>query len=70
MSARECAGRESAFHHRGVYPRAWRAAADAPQAQMMILPHISRFGIFIDPAAIEAIIGWLRTLTQGAGVGQ
>jgi hypothetical protein len=37
---------------------------------MMIRPHISRFGIFTDPAAIEAIIGWLRTLPQGAGAGQ
>jgi non-heme chloroperoxidase len=45
-------------------------AADAPQAQTMILPHIGHFGIFADPAALEAIVGWLRALPQGAGTGQ
>ena len=53
-------------------PEAMRAvfAADAPQAQMMILPRIGHFGIFSDPAALEAIVGWLRALPQGAGAGQ
>jgi hypothetical protein len=34
-----------------------------------ILPKINHFGIFAEPAALDAMAGWLRTL-PGAGAGQ
>jgi pimeloyl-ACP methyl ester carboxylesterase len=37
-------------------------AANAPQAQVTILPQTTHFGIFTDPRAFDAITGWLRTL--------
>ncbi len=37
-------------------------AANAPKAQMAILPHINHFGIFKDPAALKKIEEWLRAL--------
>jgi non-heme chloroperoxidase len=45
-------------------------AADAPQAQTVILPGITHFGIFSDPAALDAMAAWLRALPAGAGAGQ
>jgi len=36
--------------------------ADAPKAQMKIIPGISHFGIFTEPAALEMAATWLRTL--------
>jgi pimeloyl-ACP methyl ester carboxylesterase len=42
-------------------------ATYAPRAQTVILPDINHFGIFIDPAALAAIGGWMRGLPQGAG---
>jgi alpha-beta hydrolase superfamily lysophospholipase len=41
--------------------------ADAPQAQMKILPGISHFGIFSEPAALDIAAGWMRALPNGAG---
>jgi non-heme chloroperoxidase len=41
-------------------------AADAPQAQITILPSVNHFGIFSDPAALKAVAGWLRSLPRGA----
>jgi non-heme chloroperoxidase len=45
-------------------PDALRAllAADAPRAEMKILPGIGHFGIFSDPAALDVAAGWLRGL--------
>ena len=37
-------------------------AADAPQAQVTIMPEISHFGIFTEPAAWNAISSWLQKL--------
>jgi pimeloyl-ACP methyl ester carboxylesterase len=52
-----------------IDPDALRAlmAADAPRAEMKILPGISHFGIFSDPAALAAAAGWLRGLPESAG---
>ena len=54
-----------------VDPDALRAlfATNAAQAQFKILPKINHFGIFVEPAALDAMAGWLRTL-PGAGAGQ
>lgn len=40
--------------------------ADDPQAQITTMPGISHFGIFSEPAALDAIAGWLRTLPGGS----
>jgi non-heme chloroperoxidase len=40
-------------------------AADDPQAQLMTMPGISHFGIFSEPAALDATAAWLRTLPPG-----
>jgi non-heme chloroperoxidase len=42
-------------------------AADAPQAEMKILPDVSHFGVFSDPPAIEAATTWMRTLPERTG---
>jgi pimeloyl-ACP methyl ester carboxylesterase len=42
-------------------------AADAPQAQMKIMPDINHFGIFSDPAALAAAAAWMRGLPDGGG---
>jgi len=42
-------------------------AADDPQAKTMIFPHVNHFGIFSDPAVIEVMAAWMRTLPDGAG---
>jgi alpha-beta hydrolase superfamily lysophospholipase len=49
-------------------PEAMRAvfAAAAPRAEMNILPGISHFGIFSDPAALDVAVGWLRGLPESA----
>jgi non-heme chloroperoxidase len=39
---------------------------DAPAAQMKILPGISHFGIFSDPAPLDLAASWLRALPDGA----
>jgi non-heme chloroperoxidase len=41
-------------------------AADAPHAQMTILPGVSHFGIFSEPASLDAAAGWMRGLPDGA----
>ena len=33
---------------------------------MKILPGISHFGIFSDPAALDVAVGWLRGLPESA----
>jgi pimeloyl-ACP methyl ester carboxylesterase len=40
-------------------------AADAPQAEMKILPGISHFGIFSDPGALAVATEWMRGLPEG-----
>lgn len=45
-------------------------AADAPAARTMILPGISHFGIFSDPAALDAMATWLRGWPPGEAAGQ
>jgi non-heme chloroperoxidase len=49
-------------------PDALRAlvAADAPRAEMKILPGITHFGIFNDPAALDVAAAWLRALPGAA----
>ncbi len=49
-------------------PEAMRAvfAAAAPRAEMKILPGISHFGIFSDPATLDVAVGWLRGLPESA----
>jgi non-heme chloroperoxidase len=42
-------------------------AADAPRAEMKILPGISHFGIFSDRAVLDLAAGWLRGLPESAG---
>jgi alpha-beta hydrolase superfamily lysophospholipase len=42
-------------------------AADAPRAEMKILPGISHFGIFSDPAALDVAAGWVRGQPESAG---
>ncbi len=42
-------------------------AADAPRGETKILPGISHFVIFPDPAALDVAAGWLRGLQDGAG---
>ena len=37
-------------------------SADAPKAQMKIMPGISHFGIFTEPTALETAATWLRSL--------
>jgi alpha-beta hydrolase superfamily lysophospholipase len=37
-------------------------AADTPKAQIKIMPGISHFGIFTEPAALETAAAWLKTL--------
>ena len=39
-------------------------AADAPEAQLKILPGVNHFGIFSDPAALAVIADWMRTLPE------
>jgi non-heme chloroperoxidase len=41
-------------------------AADDPQAQITIMPGISHFGIFSEPAAFDSIAAWLRALPAGS----
>ncbi len=40
-------------------------AADAPQAEMKIMPGINHFGIFSDPTALDAMTAWMRGLPEG-----
>jgi non-heme chloroperoxidase len=42
-------------------------AADAPHAQITILPGISHFGIFSNPAALDVQAAWLRALPAAGG---
>jgi alpha-beta hydrolase superfamily lysophospholipase len=42
-------------------------AADAPQAQLKILPDTSHFGIFSDPAALAVANDWLKGLPDTHG---
>jgi alpha-beta hydrolase superfamily lysophospholipase len=42
-------------------------AADAPRAQMKIMPGLSHFGIFSDPAALAVAADWMRALPAAAG---
>jgi pimeloyl-ACP methyl ester carboxylesterase len=42
-------------------------AADAPQAQMQILPDTSHFDIFSDPKALGVAAAWMRTLPEDSG---
>ena len=42
-------------------------AADAPRARLNIVPDLSHFGIFTDPAALELAAAWLRGLPGGTG---
>ncbi len=42
-------------------------AADAPRARLNIVPGLSHFGIFTDPAALELAAAWLRGLPGGTG---
>jgi non-heme chloroperoxidase len=37
-------------------------AADAPKAQMQIMPGISHFGIFTEPTVLDTAAAWLRSL--------
>jgi len=37
-------------------------AVDAPRARTAILPGISHFGIFSDPAVLETMVNWVRAL--------
>jgi non-heme chloroperoxidase len=39
--------------------------ADDPHAQFTTMPGVSHFGIFSDPAALDAAAGWLRALPSG-----
>jgi len=52
-----------------VDPEALRRlfAADAPNAKVTIVPDVSHFGIFSDPAALAAAAGWMRDLPEAAG---
>jgi len=45
-------------------------AADAPRTRTAILPGIDHFGIFSDPAALDAMAGWLRALPLRESAGQ
>jgi pimeloyl-ACP methyl ester carboxylesterase len=47
-----------------IDPEALRAifAANAPGAQMAVLPDIDHFGIFRDTAVLNRIVGWLQAL--------
>jgi non-heme chloroperoxidase len=51
-----------------IDPEALRVlfAADAPQAQMKILPDTSHFGIFSAPAAFAVAAAWTRTLPDAS----
>ena len=42
-------------------------AAQAPGAEVRILPGISHFGIFADPATLDVAANWLRRLPGGTG---
>lgn len=42
-------------------------AADDPKAQMRIMPGLSHFGIFSDPAALDAAAAWMRGVPDGGG---
>jgi fermentation-respiration switch protein FrsA (DUF1100 family) len=50
-----------------IDPEALRAvfAADAPKAQLTIVPQFNHFGIFNDPAGWNAIATWLKALPPG-----
>jgi pimeloyl-ACP methyl ester carboxylesterase len=52
-----------------IDPEALRAvfAESAPKAQMTIVPGVSHFGIFNDPAKWDLIAAWLKTLPSGVG---
>ena len=52
-----------------IDPDALRAlfAADAPRAKVTIMPGISHFGIFSDPAALDAAAVWMRGLPENGG---
>jgi non-heme chloroperoxidase len=41
--------------------------ADDPRAQVTTLPSISHFGVFSEPAALDAATAWLRALPPGGG---
>ncbi len=40
-------------------------AAEAPRAAMKVLPGITHFGIFSDPATLDIAAAWLRALPEG-----
>ena len=42
-------------------------AAEAPRAEMKVLPGITHFGIFSDPATLDMAAAWLRGLPEGKG---
>ena len=42
-------------------------SADAPYAKVTAMPGISHFGIFSDPAALDAAAAWIRGLPEDAG---
>jgi non-heme chloroperoxidase len=52
-----------------VDPDALRALMDSddPRAEVKILPGVSHFGIFADPAALDFAGAWLRGLPEAAG---
>jgi alpha-beta hydrolase superfamily lysophospholipase len=52
-----------------VDPEALRTlmTADAPHAEVKILPGISHFGVFSDPTALDVATAWLRSLPNQAG---
>lgn len=52
-----------------VDPEALRTlfAADTPRAKVTVLPGVNHFGIFSDPAALDAAAAWIRGLPGDAG---